>query len=309
MRVVFAGSGEFSLPSLRALAASGHPLTLVITAPDRSGSRGRPAPRPVRDLAHELGLPVEQPARLSADWAGAAPLVSADLLVVCAYGQLIPASVLQLFPQGALGVHPSLLPCHRGASPIAAAILAGDSETGVSIYRMDERLDAGPLLAQERVPILGDATNMELERALAEVGARLLVAALAGLDRGEAVLSTQDEGRATYSHKVSRRDGELDWSLPAREIDRKLRALSPWPGVSVLLAGIRVKLLAGTAEPLPEGVAAAPGTVIGSDADSILVGTGLGAYRVSLVQPPGGRPMPPPAFLRGRRAPVRERAR
>ncbi|MHB8331063.1 MAG: methionyl-tRNA formyltransferase [Candidatus Dormibacteria bacterium] len=304
MRVVFAGSGEFSLPSLRALAASGHPVTLVITAPDRGGSRGRPAPRPVLDLARELGLPVEQPDRLSATWAAATSLVSADLLVVCAYGQLVPASVLQLVPQAALGVHPSLLPRHRGASPIAAAILAGDSETGVSIYRMDERLDAGPLLAQERVPILGDATKVELELALAEVGARLLVTALAGIDRGEAVLSTQDEGLATYSHKVTRRDGELDWDLPALEIDRKLRALSPWPGVSVLLAGIRVKLLAGTAQPLPEAVAAAPGTVIGSDAGSVLVGTGQGAYRASLVQPPGGRPMPAPAFLRGRRSPV-----
>ncbi|EQD52080.1 methionyl-tRNA formyltransferase, partial [mine drainage metagenome] len=143
-----------------------------------------------------------------------------------------------------------------------------------------------------------------LERALAEVGARLLVTALAGIDRGEAVLSAQDEGLATYSHKVTRRDGELDWSLPALEIDRKLRALSPWPGVSVLLAGSRVKLLAGTVQPLPEGVAAAPGTVIGSDAGSVLVGTGQGAYRASLVQPPGGRQMPAPAFLRGRRSPV-----
>ena len=303
MRVVFAGSGEFSLPSLRALAASRHPVTLVITAPDRNGSRGRPAPRPLRDLAQELGVPIEQPARLSAAWAAATPVVAADLLVVCAYGQLIPKSVLELFPRGTLGVHPSLLPRHRGASPIPAAILAGEAETGVSIYSMDERLDAGPILAQERLAIGARATTAELASALAELGARLLVAVIDNLQRGEGLPSPQDEALATYCHKVTRRNGELDWSMPALEIDRKLRALSPWPGVSMLLGGTRVKLLAGAAWAFPEGATAAtPGTVVGGDADSILIGTSEGAFRVSVVQPPGGRPMSAPAYLRGRRS-------
>ncbi|MHB8312721.1 MAG: methionyl-tRNA formyltransferase [Candidatus Dormibacteria bacterium] len=302
MRVVFAGSAEFSLPSLRALAASAHPVALVITAPDARGSRGRPAPRPVRDLAQQLGLRTAQPDRLSREWALASPELAAEVLVVCAYGQLIPATVLGLFPNGALGVHPSLLPRHRGASPVAAAILAGDGMTGVTIYQMDARLDAGPILAQEEIAIPPRATTPDLERELADVGARLLIQVLDERQKRAVHTRPQEDGSATYSRKVTRLDGEVDWALPGVEIERRLRALSPWPGVSVPLGGARVKLLAGTALPWPAGTeAATPGTLIGGEGDSALVSTGDGAFQISMVQPPGGRPMGPRAFLRGRR--------
>jgi len=302
VRVVFAGSGEFSIPSLRALAASSHPVELVITAPDATGNRGRPAPRPVRDLARELGLAVSQPVRLTREWQAATPQLAAEALVVCAYGQLIPASVLALFPRGALGVHPSLLPRHRGASPIAAAILGGDAVTGVTIYQMDERLDAGPIVAQEQLAIPATATTPQLERELAKVGARLLLGVLDQLQLGEVHAWPQELGAVTYSRKVSRMDGEVDWYLPAREIERRLRALSPWPGVSVPLGGARVKLLAGSAIASPPGLEAAlPGALVGGDGDVAVVSTGDGAFAIDLVQPPGGRPMAPLAYLRGRR--------
>jgi methionyl-tRNA formyltransferase len=303
VRVAFAGSAEFSLPSLRALANSAHQVELVITAPDRLGSRGRPAPRPVRELASELGLPVIQPARLARDDLLAAPAGTAQVLAVCAYGQLVPRSVLDLFPRGAVGVHPSLLPRHRGASPIQAAILAGDTETGVTIYQMDERLDAGPVLAQQRLPLLPSLTATELSEELAARGGSLLVSVLDELEAGASEPSPQADADATYSAKVGRRDGELDWSLPALEIERRLRALHPWPGVSLPVGGERVKLIAGRAVPPPDGSAVLePGSILEGSADFVLVGTSAGSFQVELVQPPGGRVMAPAAYLRGRRS-------
>lgn len=301
MRVAFAGSAEFSLPSLRALANSGHQVELVITAPDRPGSRGRPAPRPVRALASELGLPVIQPARLSRGDLVAAPAGKAQILAVCSYGQLLHRSVLDLFPQGAVGVHPSLLPRYRGASPIQAAILAGDTESGVTIYQMDERLDAGPVLAQERLPLPPSSTAAELSNELAARGGALLVRVLDELAAGASEPSPQADADATYSAKVGRRDGELDWSLPALEIERRLRALHPWPGVSVPMGGERVKLIAGRVGLPPDGSAVLePGSLREGSADFVLVGTADGSFRVELVQPAGGRVMAPAAYLRGR---------
>jgi len=301
--VAFAGSAEFSLPSLQALADSAHSVAVVITAPDRSGSRGRTAPRPVRELALELGLLVRQPARLSPGDLMSLPAAQVDILVVCAYGQLVPRSVLHLLPRGAVGVHPSLLPRHRGASPIQAAILAGDTETGVTIYQMDERLDAGPILVEESVPLPPTMTATELSTELAARGGSLLVRALDELEAGEAEPCPQADLDATYAAKLGRQDGELDWGLPAQRIERLLRALHPWPGVSVPIGGARVKLIAGRGVPAPEGASdLGPGSVLEAPGDTLLVGTGAGAFRVELIQPPGRRPMAPGAYLRGRRA-------
>lgn len=303
MRVAFAGSAEFSLPSLRALANSAHQVELVITAPDRTGSRGRPAPRPVRELASELGLSVIQPVRLSREDLVAAPAGTAQVLAVCAYGQLLHRSVLDLFPKGAVGVHPSLLPRHRGASPIQAAILAGDTESGVTIYQMDERLDAGPVLAQERLPLPPSLTATELSDELAARGGSLLVSVLDELEAGASEPSPQADADATYSAKVGRLDGELDWSLPALDIERRLRALHPWPGVSVPMGGERVKLIAGRVGRPPDGSAVPePGAVLEGWPDFVLVGTADGSFKVELVQPAGGRVMAPAAYLRGRRS-------
>ncbi|HVC39346.1 MAG TPA: methionyl-tRNA formyltransferase [Candidatus Dormibacteraeota bacterium] len=303
MRVVFAGSAEFSVPVLSALASSNHPVVGVLTAPDRAGSRGAAAPRPVRDAALALGLPLEQPPRLSGDfWRQSAAREAAEVLVVAAYGQLIPGEVLESMSQGGVGVHPSLLPRHRGAAPVAAAILAGDRRTGVTVFRMDHRMDAGPILAQQATPVPAAATRASLTERLAQLGAEMTLRVLERLEQGDVSDIPQLDSGATYSHRLSRHDGELEWSLAGAEIDRRVRALSPWPGVTLPLAGVRVKLLRGSPEPGRAGVgAAAAGEILEQTGDGILVATADVPFRVELVQPSGGRPMSPAAFLRGRR--------
>lgn len=301
MRLVFAGSADFSVPVLRGLAASSHEVVEVVTVPDRPGSRGAAAPRPVKEVALELGLSVSQPTRLGAGIPLGSPADPAvEALVVAAYGELIPEAVLQSLPFGGLGVHPSLLPRHRGPSPVAASILAGDSRTGVTVFRMTQRMDAGPILSQEAIPVPASASSLDLSARLAQLGAQLLVRTLDRLE-GEGISEIpQLESAATYTHLLGRRDGELDWSWSASDIDRRLRALAPWPGVTVPLQGTRVKLLRGG--PGEEGGAAAalPGTILEQGSDWILVQTGGGPFRVEVIQPPGGTPMTPGAFLRGR---------
>lgn len=302
MRVVFAGSAEFSIPVLRALAASDHEVVEILTAPDRTGSRGSAAPRPVKEEALSLGISVEQPPRLTGEfWQESARPLQPEVLVVAAYGQLVPLSVLESLVQGGVGVHPSLLPRHRGASPVAAAILAGDSRTGVSVFRMDQRMDAGPILAQEAVPVPGSATTPSLTARLAQLGAKMAVQALDRLEGGDASDIPQLDSGATYSHRLARRDGSLEWTMTAAEIDRTLRALTPWPGVTVPLEGARVKLLRGApdhaTEDLPD---APPGQILERGADWVLVRTAEEAFRVELIQPPGRPPMTPADFLRGR---------
>ena len=299
MLVVYAGSGEFALGPLRALAASRHRVLAVLTAPDSVGDRGRPAPRPVRDLAGELGPPVLQPTRLTTDDLAGALRAGAELLVVCAYGQLVRRPVLEALPRGAVGVHPSLLPRHRGASPVAAAILAGDQVTGVTIYQMDQRLDSGPTLAAESLPISREATTPTLQASLEAVAARLLPATLDRLEQGRITPQPQSEGQATYAPRLSRADGRVSWSQPAEEIERRLRALQPWPGVRAELGGTEVKLLAGRAR--SDQAAASP-------SESVVVPTASGLFQIDLVQPSGGRPMTAAAFMRGRRAPAGQRS-
>ncbi len=302
MRVVFAGSGDFAVPSLRALDQAGHSVVLVLTAPDRLGSRGRPARRPVRDLALELGAPLAKPDRLTVDSLGGISLDSAELLIVCDYGQLLPTSVLQLFQRGAVGVHPSLLPKLRGASPISGAILEGLRETGVTIYQMDSRMDAGPILAQRVQPVSSNVTAPSLSDQLAQLAAGLLIETMANLAELQEQAPAQDEADATFTTKVAKEDGEISWELGAETIDRKVRALQPWPGTVASIAGARVKLLAGRPGELSQGLTAQPpGTILAVSAGSALVATGDGAYELDLLQPPGGTPMAPAAYLRGRR--------
>ncbi len=303
MRVAFAGSSQFSLPSLRALAHAGHDVVVVVTAPDQPGDRGRPAPRPVRDLARELGLAVAQPPRFTAAVVSELQSARAELLIVCAYGQLLRRSVLEAFPLGAWGVHPSLLPRHRGAAPIAAAILEGDATTGVTIYSMDERMDAGPILTRAEVRVHPRATTPALTRELAEIAAELLVRTLEQHTSGALIPAPQDEEQASYTSKLTREDALVSWSMTAAHIDRLVRGLQPWPGTRCQLVGSTVKLLAG--EPLTAGSGpGAPGDVLGTQGESLEVATGAGAYLIHLVQPPSAKPMTPAAFLRGRRPPA-----
>jgi methionyl-tRNA formyltransferase len=241
---VFIGTAEFAVPSLQALHDAGHEIALVVTQPDRPGHRMKVTPPPVKVAAEALGLRVAQPARIR-DEAAVAVLREAgpEVIVLVAYGQILPRAVLDVAPRGVLNLHASLLPRHRGASPVAAAILAGDRETGVTIMQMDEHLDHGPVLATRSVAIEPGEDAARLTQRLAHAGARLLVETLERLDEVRAV--PQDDARATVAPRLRKEDGELEWSLGAEEIDRRVRALQPWPGVTLPTTRGRVKVLSG----------------------------------------------------------------
>jgi len=236
------------VPSLHALQKAGHDVALVITQPDRPAGRGmKVTPPPVKVAAEELGLTVYQPERIRDLEAvdrlrGTAP----DFLVVVAYGQIVPRSVLDIPGLGAINVHASLLPRWRGAAPVAHAILAGDTETGVTIMKMDEKLDHGPILAVRATPIGEREDAVELTARLAEMGAELLVPTLEHFDELRVV--GQDHKQATIAPKLSRDEGELDWDMGATEIDRRVRGLQPWPGATLPTARGRVKVLKGHVE-------------------------------------------------------------
>lgn len=233
---------------MRALHAAAHEIQLVITQPDRPARRGlKLTPPPVKVAAQEVGLEVSQPARIrDADLAERLTQLAPDLLVVVAYGQIIPPAILSIPKLGAVNVHASLLPRHRGAAPIAHAILAGDEETGVTIMRMDEQLDHGPILASLRTPVGPREDAAALTERLAEMGARLLVNTLERIAEIKAV--EQDHGAATVAGRLRRQDGELEWGMGAHEIDRRVRGLQPWPGVTLPTEKGRVKVLSGHVE-------------------------------------------------------------
>lgn len=267
---------------------AGHRVELVVTQPDRPGHRLRLTSPPVKAAADELGLALFQPDRIRAPesvarLAGLRP----DVIVVVAYGQIISPSVLQIPSQGAVNVHASLLPRHRGAAPINHAILAGDRVTGVTIMRMDEQLDHGPILARSETEIGPHEDAVSLADRLAPMGAALLAEVLARLPELRPV--EQDHSAATLAPKLSRQDGELEWGLDAIEIDRRVRGLQPWPGVTLLLGGSRVKVLRGR----PLAGSGRAGEVLASGRGGVEVAAGRGSYLLEEVQPPGRRPMPP----------------
>ena len=302
MRLVFLGTADFAVPSLRRSAAE-HDVLAVVTQPDKPGSRGRPAARPVADAAHELGLSVLMPRRIRAPEAVAdIAALQPDALVVAAYGQILPQTLLDVPPLGAVNVHASLLPRWRGASPIAHAILAGDAETGVTIMRMDAGLDTGAMYAHGTTPIPRDATTPSLTATLAALGADLLATVLRQLERGEATATPQPEDGVTLAPRLSRDDGAVRWEeTTAADVDRRVRALQPWPGVTASLDGMPVRVLEGRPEPRDPRVAdAQPGSVVALDGESAVVATLEGAYVAERVLPPGSRPMTAAAFLRGR---------
>lgn len=284
---MFVGTADFAVPSLRALHDEGHRVLLVATQPDRPGNRMRTTPPAVKVAAEELGLPVYQPERIRAPEAverlrGIAP----ELIVLAAYGQIIPRSVLDLAPRGVVNVHGSVLPRWRGAAPVAHAILAGDATTGVTIMQMDEKLDHGPILSTAEVSIGGREAAPELTARLAELGARLLVDTLAHLD--DIRPREQDHTAATLAPKLSRVDGELSWDMSAEDVDRRVRAFQPWPGVTLPFDGRRVKVLRGR----PGSGAGSPGDVLASARDGVEVACAQGSYVLEEVQVPGGRPGP-----------------
>lgn len=303
MRILFCGTSEFAVPSLRACNAR-HEVVGVVTQPARSGSRGKPAPRPVADLANQLGLKLLQPVKVRTPDASAELLAcQADVMVVAAFGQIIPGSLLDAHRYGGINVHGSLLPRWRGAAPIARAILAGDIETGVSIMQMDAGLDTGAVFATRSVAITSSTTASELTEALAIAGAEELVAVLAGVERGTSVAVAQSEDGVLYAAKLSREDGRLNLSeRSAVEADRMVRALWPWPGVTASIAGLEVGILEGTCVESSSGIGeVSPGDVVSTRSNYADVATREGVYRVTRVKPPGKQAMDAGSFLRGRR--------
>ncbi len=299
MRIGFAGTPAFAAEALDSILGTGFPVALVLTQPDRPHGRGlKRAPGAVKALALARGLPVRQPATLKPEreWA-ALVAVPLDVLIVAAYGLILPPAMLSWPRYGCLNIHASLLPRWRGAAPIARAILAGDSETGVSIMRMDEGLDTGPVIARHPVAIDPRETAGSLHDKLATLGARAIVDALRALARGAPLRAiAQDASAASYAPKVERAEARVDWSADAQVIDRKVRAFDPAPGAQTNLGGTALKIW-GTA-PIA-GRFGPPGTVVRADASGIVVACGNGALVISQLQRAGGRRMEASAFLAG----------
>jgi methionyl-tRNA formyltransferase len=294
MRVVFLGSGAIGVPSLEAVAAR-HEIVAVVTQPDRPSGRSlRPSPSPIKLAARALGLLTFEPVRIR-DMQKELAAFRADLFLVIAYGQILPKAVLDLPGMGCINVHASLLPRHRGASPVHAAILAGDACTGVTTMWMNEGLDTGDLLARVECPIGPEETAGELHDKLAGLAPAVLCSSLDLIAEGMAPRIPQDPSQATLCGKLRRADGALDWSLPSEELARRVRGLAPWPGAFTTLPnGSLLKVHRAVAECV-EG--AIPGLLM--PGDGLLVGCGSGALRLIEVQSPGTRRMGAEEFLRG----------
>jgi methionyl-tRNA formyltransferase len=297
MRLVFAGTPEFAVPALDALVNAGHAIVAVLTRPDRPAGRGlAPAASPVKQAAEGRRLPVLQPATLKDPTVQAAlAALAPDALIVVAYGLILPPAVLEIPRLGALNAHASLLPRWRGAAPIERALLAGDPVTGVCIMQMDAGLDTGPVLLSEAVPIAAHDTAGALHDRLAPLGARLLVAALAGLAAGTLQATPQPTAGVTYAAKIEKRESRIDWRRSAAEIERQVRAFDPSPGAMARLREMelkiwRARLVAGDG---------APGEVVRSDPDGPVVGCGEGALRLEELQRAGGKRLPAGVFQRG----------
>jgi methionyl-tRNA formyltransferase len=297
MRLAFMGSPAFAVPALRALVEAGHELVAVYSQPPRPAHRGHSVTRcAVHEAAAALGLTVRTPARLKQDAVEHAAFAALDLdaAVVAAYGLILPAPMLAAPRRGCLNIHASLLPRWRGAAPIHAALLAGDTETGVTIMRMEEGLDTGPMLLREAVVIPPRACFPDLHDQMAALGARLIVQALAA----DLPAVPQPAEGATYAGKLSRADGRLDFTRDAAALDRQVRALTPWPGTFATMGGEMLKVL--QAEPVEAARQGAPGTVLDKD---FSVACGAGALRLLRVQRPGRPAMAGDALLRGLPAP------
>jgi methionyl-tRNA formyltransferase len=289
LAVVFAGTPDFAIPSLEAIAASRHRVVAVFTQPDRPSGRGRrESASPVKERAAALGLQVRQPASLKTPAAAAeVAAFSPDVMVVVAYGLLLPPAVLAIPRLGCLNVHASLLPRWRGAAPVARAILAGDAKTGVCVMRMDEGLDTGPVMGARELAIGARESAGELERRLAAVGSRAIVEALDALAAGHAVFEPQDAAGATYAGKLTKAEARLDWREDAAALERRVRALNPRPVAETTLDGAQLRVHEAAAVPAAPGPV--PGTVIAAGAAGIVVMTGHGALAILRAQLPGRR--------------------
>lgn len=291
LKVIFAGTPEFAVPCLAALLKSSHEIAAVYTQPDRPAGRGRKvSASPVKQLAAQRHLPVLQPASLR-EQATQQQLAgfNADIMVVAAYGLLLPTSVLAAPRLGCINVHASLLPRWRGASPIQQAILAGDKKTGITIIQMNEGLDSGDMLLKKACAILPADTSQTLQDRLAQLGAETLMQALSGIELAQLKPSKQDDACVSYAPKISKAQAKLDWNLTAVALARKVRALNPTPVAFVYFGGVNLRVW--EAEALAQPTTVKPGTIIKAHKEGIDVATGDGILRLTKVQRPGGRPV------------------
>lgn len=308
MRIIFAGTPEFAATALKALHGAGFEIPLVLTQPDRPAGRGMQVhASAVKQFALDHHIPVAQPLSLRLD--GKHPQAAReadallratphDVMVVAAYGLILPPSVLGIAKYGCINIHASLLPRWRGAAPIHRAIEAGDVETGVTIMQMEEGLDTGPMLLMERVPIAPDDTTGSLHDELAELGGALIVAALRELQEGVLTATRQPERGATYAAKISKEEAALDFTQTAEAVARKIRAFNPFPGAIALFGGVPIKIW--RAEAVPAGAENRPGQVLATEAQTgLLIACGSGALRVTELQKPGGKRLPAAEFLKG----------
>ena len=302
VRIVFFGTPDFAVPTLRKLLDSPHPVVAVVTQPDRPRGRGqRVSESPVKALAQARGLPVLQPSRLrDPEFAEAFRALQPDLGVVAAYGKLLPEDILSLPRHGMINVHASLLPKYRGAAPVHRAVIDGEAETGVTIMRMEKMLDSGPMLAKVRRPIGPHETSDVIERDLAELGADLLVSVVDQIDAGVHREELQDFMLCSYAPRLTKEEGLIDWTLPASYIHNRVRGLYPWPHAYTYLNGVRLIILQTHVEDARTD--APPGAIVTASRDNLHVATGHeGRIAIDRVQLEGGKPLDIREFLAGHR--------
>ena len=289
MRIVFAGTPEFAAEHLKALLGTQHQVIAVYTQPDRPAGRGHKLmPSPVKQLAVEHGIPVYQPATLRAPEAQAElAALQPDLMVVVAYGLILPQVVLDTPRLGCINSHASLLPRWRGAAPIQRAVQAGDDESGVTVMQMEAGLDTGPMLLKVSTPIAPSDTGGSLHDRLAALGSQAVIQAVDALAAGNLTGEVQDDSLANYAHKLNKDEARIDWSRPAVELERLVRAFNPWPICHSTLNGEPLKVLAAT---LGEG-SGQPGQILAASKDGLTVACGEGALRLTRLQLPGGKPL------------------
>ena len=308
LRVVFFGTPAFAVPTLEALTQSRHKVVAVVSQPDRPKGRGQQLqPTPTHVVGSKHGIPVVQPTKIRDEgFLEAIRALHPDLGVVVAFGRILPDALLAIPRLGMINVHASLLPRYRGAAPIQRAVLAGDTETGVTIMRVETELDAGPMFSKATLPIPPDATSGDIEAQLAVLGAELLVPVVDALADGRAVETPQDHGQATHAAKITKEEGVIDWRAPAEVIHNQVRGLQPWPLASTHLGGTRYVIRKSTpwlpalAGSSTSGGSAAPGTILRARGDEFLVVCGDNTVlNILEVQPEGRRTMTAREFLAG----------
>lgn len=313
MRLIFLGTPDFSVPSLKAIHASGHEVLAVVTQPDKPvGRSGKLCPSPIKQTAEELGIKVLQYEKIRRDGVSDLTALKPDIMVTCAFGQILSKEILDIAPHGVINVHASLLPKYRGAAPIQWAVINGDEQTGVTIMKTEEGVDTGDMILVEKTPIYPDETAGELFDRLSELGAKAVVRALDLIESGAACFEKQNEALATHVRMLKKEDGVIDFSLSAKQIVNFVRGMNPWPCAFTYLNGKLLKVFkaeivcensSGAKKTSRNGVKA--GTVLSADGkNGLIVKVGDGLVRLSVLQAEGGKRMDDCAFLLGHKIPA-----